>query len=403
MLERVEAPMAATTISAMADPARARGADQSIPRGQRVLFLLSTLSIGGSEGKVVKLANALAQEARDITVAYLNRPDPLKEQLSNRVTAINLRRAGKFSFAALRRLRVLIEVQQIDTVIAVNLYATLYAALLKMSTFRRKRIRFFASLNTTDFNTRKARAQLTLYRPLLRSMDRLIFGAEYQLSLWRDKYLLHRCPASSVLYNGVDPEYFSRARVAPYRVAAWPAKRVLIGTVGVLRPEKSHDLLIRAVAELVRRGHDVGVLIVGKGAQESVLRDLCIELDIQDRVHFCGAAHDVRSYLAAMNVFVLTSTAVETFSNAALEALAMECPVVSSAIGGMPEMLSDGGGLTYRSGDLNALIDCLEKLIAQESTRTLLAQQGRAVVLRRFSLESMVAEFRNLLQGDVSC
>jgi hypothetical protein len=45
----------------------------------------------------------------------------------------------------------------------------------------------------------------------------------------------------------------------------------------------------------------------------------------------------------------------------------------------------------------------LEKLIAQESTRTLLAQQGRAVVLRRFSLESMVAEFRNLLQGDVSC
>jgi glycosyltransferase involved in cell wall biosynthesis len=117
-------------------------------------------------------------------------------------------------------------------------------------------------------------------------------------------------------------------------------------------------------------------------------------------VHFCGAARDVRPYLAAMDAFVLTSTAVETFSNAALEALAMECPVVSSAIGGMPEMLREGGGLIYRTGDLNELVECLSRLVALGSIRELLSQQARAVVLQRFSLEAMVAEFRHLLEVD---
>jgi glycosyltransferase involved in cell wall biosynthesis len=121
-------------------------------------------------------------------------------------------------------------------------------------------------------------------------------------------------------------------------------------------------------------------------------------LHIEERVHFCGAARDVRPYLAAMDVFVLTSTAVETFSNAALEALAMECPVVSSAIGGMPEMLAQGGGWTYRTGDVDGLIQCLQRVIAAESTRKSLATEGRAAVVRCFSLESMVAEFRALIQ-----
>jgi glycosyltransferase involved in cell wall biosynthesis len=401
MLERAEKRVESTAIPTMVDAVRVRGTDHAVLCGQRVLFLLSTLCIGGSERKVVKLANALAQEGRHVTVAYLNGPDPLKEQLAKQVIVVNLRRSGKFSVAALRRLGALVDEERIDTVVAINLYATLYAALLKLTALPRKPMRFLASLNTTDINTRKARAQLILYRPLLRAMDWLVFGAEYQRGLWRSKYLSRKSPPSSVLYNGVDAEHFSRAQVAPYRVPLWPAGRFTIGTVGVLRPEKSHALLIRAVAELVRRGCDVGALIVGTGPQESALRTLCTELGLEQRVHFCGAARDVRPYLAAMDAFVLTSTAVETFSNAALEALAMECPVVSSAIGGMPEMLREGGGLTYRTGDLNELVECLSRLVALESTRELLSQQARTVVLQRFSLDAMVAEFRRLLEVNV--
>lgn len=396
MLEQADS----AAVGTITERPRSIAAGRVVSRGDRVLFLLSTLSIGGSERKVVKLSNALVQEGRHVTVAYLNGPDPLKEQFDSKVELINLERSGKFSVASLRRLAAIVEGEHIDTVVAVNLYAMLYAALLKRITRRARHVRFLASLNTTDFNTRKAKIQLVLYRPLLRMMDRLIFGAEYQRGLWRSQHLRRRAPASSVLYNGVDTEHFSRTQVEPFLIPGWPTQRIVIGTVGVLRPEKSHDLLLKAAAAMVQRGHDVGVLLVGDGPQEPTLRRLAVELKLHERICFSGSARDVRPYLAAMDVFVLTSTAVETFSNAALEALAMECPVVCSAIGGMPEMLRDGGGMTYRIGDLDELIAQLERVVVSSSSRSLLAQQGRASVLRRFSLHTMVSEFRALIQSD---
>ncbi len=397
MLEQADS----AAVGAIAERPRSIAADRVVTRGERVLFLLSTLSIGGSERKVVKLSNALVREERHVTVAYLNGPDPLKEQFDSKVELLNLERRGKFSASALRRLAEVVASKHIDTIVAVNLYAMLYAALLKRIMRRAGSVRFLASLNTTDFNTRKAKIQLVLYRPLLRTMDWLIFGAEYQRGLWRSQHLRRRAPSSSVLYNGVDTEHFSRNQVEPFRVPEWPAQRIVIGTVGVLRPEKSHDLLLRAAAALVQRGHDIGVLLVGDGPQKSALRRLGADLKLDERICFCGAASDVRPYLAAMDVFVLTSTAVETFSNAALEALAMECPVVCSAIGGMPEMVRDGGGRTFRIGDLNELIVQLESMVVSKSSRALLAQHGRATVLQRFSLDAMVSEFRALIQSDL--
>lgn len=373
--------------------------EASVGRGRNILFLLNTLHIGGSERKTVRLANALAGHGRQVTVAYLNEPQTLLAELDRGIEAINLRRTGKFSFSTLRRVRQTIERNRIDTVVCVNLYPTLYAGLLARFSRRLAHVRFIASINTSEFRTAKHERRMLLYRPLLRSMDLLMFGAEYQRDLWQRSYLGRGAPQACVLYNGIDVGHFRREEAAAWRAPQWPSSRIVIGAVSRLRPEKSHDHLLEATAQLHRRGLDVGAVIVGDGDQGSKLRQLIAQLGLEDRVHLVGAVRDVRPYLAGFDIFVITSTAVETFSNAALEALAMRCPVVSSRIGGMPEMLAFGGGVTYETGNVAGLVEALHGLVVSDQLRTKLAEQARNTVVQRFSLETMVDSFRALVSA----
>jgi glycosyltransferase involved in cell wall biosynthesis len=363
---------------------------------QRVLFVLSSLEVGGSERKTVRLANELHGRGRQVTIAYLNGPETLSSAVVPGIAVVPLRRSGKFSLGALRRLRNLIDQEQANVVVAVNLYPALYVALLTRLP-RFKHVCFVSSLNTTDLVGRKAPRAVRLYKLVLPAMDLLLFGAEHQRKLWSQEYLNGRSVLSGVLYNGIDPAEYRRDLVRPWRPEDWPLERNIIGYVGKLRREKALDQLLQATAELVKRGFDAGVVLVGEGNQAEALQQLVDELNIRDRVCFVGLASDVRPYLAGFNVFALTSTSVETFSNAALEALAMQCPLVSSSIGGMPEMLQSGGGKTYAAGDVKSLTEALESVLANPRYRATMGELGRRTVVQRFSIDAMVNSFDALI------
>jgi L-malate glycosyltransferase len=167
--------------------------------------------------------------------------------------------------------------------------------------------------------------------------------------------------------------------------------------VGRMRPEKAHVLLVGAVAELRRRGLDVGALIVGDGPERARIEAEIARHDLQPHVHLAGATRDVRPWLAMMDVFVLTSIGVETFSNAALEAMASGLPVVSSAVGGMQELVAFGGGVTYRPGDVQELADHLEELLRDPRKRADMGQEARRATVEHFSWNGMVEAFSALL------
>jgi glycosyltransferase involved in cell wall biosynthesis len=88
---------------------------------------------------------------------------------------------------------------------------------------------------------------------------------------------------------------------------------------------------------------------------------------------------------------VLPSVAVETFSNAVLEAMAMSCPVVVSQVGGMDEMLRFGGGVSYPPGDVKSLCDLLLPLVSSAAARTELGAQARAAAEQHFSFARMLS------------
>ena len=354
------------------------------------MFLLSSLTIGGSERKSVRLANELAASTRQAAIAYLSPPESLLPQIHPAVATVNLQRRGKFSIAALRRLAGLLIECNVGTLVAMNLYASLYAV-LAARLWRIAPLRVAVSVNTTEFATRKEERQMLLYRHVLRRADVVIFGAERQRELWSARYRLDRFSARQVvLYNGVDTSEFSRADIAP-AVPREPAGRVTLGTVGAFRLEKGQIDLVRAVGELTARGADVAALIVGDGPERAQIEREIRRLGVDERVRLVGKTQDVRPYLASMDIFVLPSVAVETFSNAVLEAMAMSCPVVVSQVGGMDEMLRFGGGVSYPPGDVKSLCDLLLPLVSSAAARTELGAQARAAAEQHFSFARMLS------------
>ena len=365
------------------------------------LFLLSSLTIGGSERKIVRIANALRQAGHDIHLAYLNAPHTLRADLDPDLPAVHLNRSGRFSLSALARLKRYIVKQQISHVACVNLYPLLYAESVAWQLGKRAPI-ISTLINTTDFHRRRDELQMLVYAPLLRRATFLVFGCRLQQEQWCARY---RLPAASsrVIYNGVDQAHFNPAAVTETREQlrrryGFPSDAFIAITVGQLRPEKQQTDLIRAVAALVSRGQQIHALVVGEGVQRSAIERCIADLGVQDSAHLTGAAEEVRFLLKAADAFVLTSTAVETFSNAALEAMAMGLPVILSRTGGAAEMVEAGkNGFLFSPGNVNELAGHIAVLAGDKGLTRKIGAAATTQVHDSFSFTRMLDEYRSLL------
>jgi glycosyltransferase involved in cell wall biosynthesis len=371
------------------------------PGGRDVLsalFVLNSLRIGGSETKVVRILNGMLRNGVRAGIACLDVSDQLLNALDPAVPVWHLERRGKFSWSAARKLRVLIREQRPRTVLAVNLYPALYVSIALLRA--KPRPRALALLNTTFFKNGDEWRR-SFYGPILRRLDGLVYGCELQRAAWHSQ--LHSANArSQVIYNGVDIDYFAPPDDAQRRTERQglgiSPDAFVIGTVGRLSREKNQAVLIDALAALREKTHGVHLLLVGDGPLKSDLYARAAELQMQSCVTFAGAQSDVRPALSAMDVFVLPSH-TETFSNAALEAMAMAKPVILSKVGGASEMVRDGiDGFTLEA---RALHDTLPVLLARlredQDLRESLGRAARERIARDFSLDGMVARYASLV------
>jgi len=365
------------------------------------LLLLNSLTIGGSERKIVRIANALRQAGHDIHLAYLNAPHTLLGHLDPDLPTVHLNRSGKFSLPASGRLKRYILEQRISHVACVNLYPVLYAQAVAWQLGKRAPV-ISALINTTDFLTRRDERQMIVYMPLLRRAAFLVFGCRLQQEQWSGRYRLPKVN-SRVIYNGVDQAHFNSAAVAETREQlrwryGFPPDAFIAVTVGKLRREKQQTDLIRAVAALASRGLPIHALLVGEGNERGAIERCIADLGIGDRVHLAGAADEVRPFLKAADTFVLTSTAVETFSNAALEAMSMGLPVILSRIGGAAEMVEAGkNGFLYSPGNVTELAGHIAALAGDKALARKIGAAAAAQVQDSFCFTRMLDEYCSLL------
>lgn len=172
-------------------------------------------------------------------------------------------------------------------------------------------------------------------------------------------------------------------------------------TVARLALTKGHELVFRALKNARASGHDVRYLLVGSGPYEPELRRLVGELGIGEHVEILGSLSEteVRRVLQERaDVFVLASE-VEAAPVAIMEAAACGVPVITSRVGGTPDMLVPGeSGLFIEQRDVDALTTHVEALARDPERRAALGRGARERAVARFDSRVCARQLRELLE-----
>ena len=207
-------------------------------------------------------------------------------------------------------------------------------------------------------------------------------------------YIKPRVPVT-VIRNGIDVGAFqpdAGAGAGIRRKFGIPASAFVVGNVAALIPQKRlHDWV--EAARLIRARHpETHFLLVGEGPVESELRPHIADCGLDGVVHLCGVQADVRPYLAAMDVYMMSS-AYEGLPVALLEAMAMRCAPVCTAVGGIPEVMRDElAAYLTEAGHPGQLAERVGDLLARPELRRELASAARRTVERDFDIERMMRQ-----------
>lgn len=201
-----------------------------------------------------------------------------------------------------------------------------------------------------------------------------------------------------VIYNGY-PE--SESPVSVSLNAAAQSKRVVIGIVANLRPIKRIDDLIRACGILNQQGYVLELRIAG-GGEQADYRSLVKEVGLGDHVTFLGSVSNPEEHIKDFDVAVLCSE-TEGFSNAIIEYMRAGKPVVCTATGGNPEIVTDEqNGYLVPVGDVEALADRIRRLMDNPELRATMGQEALATMAGKYSMDKMLDQHIALYQRYVS-
>ena len=209
-----------------------------------------------------------------------------------------------------------------------------------------------------------------------------------------DPALLHVVP------NGIDMQRFVPRDEARSRIRAElgiPDDAWVVGTVGRLAPEKDHALLVDAMAPLLDERRQL--VIVGDGPERDATRRRVDATLRGDYVHLPGVCANVHEMLAAFDVFVLSSK-TEGLPLGLLEAMATELPAISSAVGGIPDVLEHGvTGFLFPAGDKTALTRELVRLVESPELGKTVAAAGRRSIALSHSVQRMSESYDALYRS----
>ena len=216
-------------------------------------------------------------------------------------------------------------------------------------------------------------------------------------------YLKNLCPDVSTIhtiYHGLDTTRFTRAALQ-----GRTHPRTLLLSVGRFVEKKGFTYLVQACRILKDRGHEFRCRLIGEADDQSdLLARLISDLRLEDTVFMEGPVtqEEMTHIYDECTIFALPCQVLDNgdrdgIPNVLVEAMAMEIPVVSTDISGIPELIENGiDGLLVQQKDATALAHALEQLLSQPGLRSELGRNGRDKVRRLFDNKKTTLALRAL-------
>lgn len=349
----------------------------------RFLYLIGQLSVGGAERQLLYLLQALQRDRyRPAVVVWNYHPQdayvPQLLALNIPVYPLATRDSPLSKLLALRRLLLDLRPEVVHsysffTNVGGHL-ASLGAGTVAIGSIRGDYLEDVRSVGLlrAGANARWPRFQ--------------ILNSASALNNSRNALGLFRPRRAFVVRNALDLDRF-RCRLQG--VGQQPE---LILGVGSLLPLKRWDRLVKAAAELKRRGVAFRVEIAGEGPTRSALEALARTLDVSDRVRLCGRVDGIERRLHAATLLAHTSDS-EGCPNAVMEAMAAGLPVVATDSGDVPRLVEHGvTGFLVQRGDDDSLVECLGTLLQDGKLRNEMGSAARLKAEREFGLQRLVSE-----------
>lgn len=360
-----------------------------------LLFVIPSLRLGGAERLVINLVNGLSRDRFKIHLfTFEQNLDQLEDVDKENVLFYNYPRRYKTDFRPSIKLAEIIDREKIDIVHA-TLQISIFYAFIGLMLAKRK-VRFIGAIHTTiNRNLKYELFDRLLYIPMMRRCDKIIASCNNQKDFLLNKYPTFKNKLITI-YNGIDTNKFVDNFEEPNKketlsLLGLTDDDFIVGMVAGFRPEKGHEYALRAIKMLISRGKKVKLILIGDGERKKQLQKLALELGIMDSVVWMGFQNDPRKFISIFDVLLMASFAVETFSMAILEILAMNKAVIATDMGGTSEAVINGkNGFIIKPKDPDDIADKINLLMENPILLNQFSHNARKSVVERFDIQQMV-------------
>jgi glycosyltransferase involved in cell wall biosynthesis len=367
----------------------------------RVLHLLDSFELGGTERQAIELLKRLDRRRFDVRLAVLRKEGSLLAKAAPLFPTIPEFRLGSFydanAWRQLRRLRALLLDERIEILHTHDFYAGLLGALAAQFTS----VRVIASQRHLRLSERRIHDYGR--RLINRLADRVVVNAE----MIRAHVLARRSADPRklrVIRNGLLEETLpvqgTAAALAVRRELLTElqlgAEVKLIGMIANLRPVKGHRYLLEAAVAVVKQHPNAHFVLIGDGPLKAELAAQARQSGLGAHVHLLGARAGAARFNAAFDLAVLASLH-EGLPNVVLEAMAAGVAVVATAVGGVRELLVEGEtGFLVAPADSCALAESICFALDHNTLCAECSARARRFVLAEFDMQRMVESFEAL-------
>lgn len=213
----------------------------------------------------------------------------------------------------------------------------------------------------------------------------------------------------SLVYNGIDVKKFLKDFSEEEKdnlKDKFGIKRgySVIGMVARFTPDKGHDVLLRALNEILKEKPNTQLMFVGDGDKKQDVMDLSQRLNLSDNVVFVKPQINTVNALAVLDVFMFTPERREGLGLVLLEALASGKPVVATDVGGVSSVIENNvNGFLVEPSNPALLAEPVLRLLKDKALYARMAQAGREIVVRKFSINGMADKteelYRKVVKG----